>query len=315
MTVFEDILLQYPSAPWDWQQVSANPSVSFQFIIDHPKMPWVPRHVSKNINVTERIVREHLYYEWDYESLCFNPNMSFKFFNEFIIKPDAMLRVDWHAISSNPSIHMIDVIDHPQLLWIDRYLSTNPNLTSNFILNEGKDRQWCVPLVCSNPGITARDIFKSTLKSMFDWDYRNLSANPNIPIKYVCDRPDQDWNYHSISTNASLTDIQTYHQVDWDAHGLSMNTNINMEYIKSHPNVRWHRPALLSNANINISTIIDNHQLFSDGWCDPYPVEFYISSNPSITPSWISRNKKNVNWRRLSANAITKQHSPQPGSC
>jgi hypothetical protein len=93
-----------------------------------------------------------------------------------------------------------------------------------------------------------------------------------------------------------------------------MNANINIEYVRSHPDVRWYRPALLSNANISISSIENNYRLFSDDWSDPYPVEFYISSNPSITPSWISRNKKNVNWKRLSANAITKQRPPQADS-
>jgi hypothetical protein len=306
MTAFEDLLLLYPSAPWDWQLVSSNESVSFQFILDHPELPWVPRHVSKNVNVTEQIVRDHLYYEWDYESLCFNPNVSFRFFNEFIIKPDAMLRVDWHAISSNPSIQMIDVINNPRLLWVDRYLSMNTNLTSNFILNEGSTRQWCVPLVCSNPGITARDIFKSTMKTMFDWDYRNLSANPNLPSKYVCDRLDRGWNYHSISINVSLTDIQTYHQIDWDAHGLSMNSNITFDYVRAHPNIRWYRPALLANPSINIQSITDNYQWYSTNWSDPNSIESYLSSNISITPLWIKRNQKNINWRRLSSNPLRR---------
>ena len=233
-----------------------------------------------------------------------NPNMSLEFFNKYIVKPDVVHRVDWHHLSANPSITMFDVINHPSYAWNDRYLSMNPNLTSNFILNEGKDRSWFVPIVCSNPGITSRDIFKSTLKPMFEWDYKNLSANVNLPIAYVNANMNKDWNFHSISMNASLNDISTFHRIKWDGHGLSLNRNINFEYVKSNSKIAWHYPSLLMNSAIDFQNVIDSYNWFRARLSKTQPIETYLSSNESITLNWIKQNEAAIDWKRLSNNKL-----------
>lgn len=279
---FESLLLRHPSAPWDWAAVSYNPAVSFQFIIDHPE-------------------RE---YPWDFETLCSNPNLSLSFFVEFIIKPEELLRVDWHLLSANPAISMVDVATNSKYKWDDRYLSANPNLTSNFILNEGRDRQWFVPSVCANPGITARDIFKSTLRNIFDWDYRNLSANPNLPIKFVDDNRQYPWNFHTISTHASLTDIQTYPRISWDPHGLSMNEHITLDYVRANSSIAWHLPSLLSNNSVAYESVVANHEWFVRKWSGPGSMETYLSSNATVTDEWIDVNARALDWTRLSRNRL-----------
>lgn len=298
MNTFEQLLLTYPSAPWDWRLVSMK--VSFQFILSNSILPWVPLYVSKNSNITERDIKEHPEYPWIYEGLCSNPNLSFDFLNEIIIKQEAVHRVDWDLLSANPSITMLDVINNPTYNWNVRYLSANPNLTSNFILNEGSKFDWFVPFVSSNSGITTRDILKSTLRSVFDWDYRNLSANVNLPIVYVNDNLDQPWNYHSISVNASLMDIQMFHQIKWEPVGLSMNRNITFEYVKANPNINWHVYALLS--NVPFQTIMSNYEWFANKLNEP--LEPYLCLNPTITPTWIARNRLSIDWKKLSYNAL-----------
>lgn len=307
MNQFEELLLIYPTASWDWRLVSSNPSVSFQFILDHPELPWISKFVSFNPNIIEKDVYNHIEYPWDYEGLCMNPNLSLAFFNEYIIKPDVVHRIDWHLLSSNPSITMIDIIHHPTYNWDDRYLSANPNITSNFILNEGFNRKWFVPSVSSNSGITRRDIFKSTLKSVFDWDYKNLSANKNLPIAYVNDNKDKDWNYHSISMNASINDINKFHQIKWDDHGLSLNQNITFEFIHSHPNVNWDYRSIIMNPLISLDIILNDYDYFISKWNDTTPLESYMSSNPTITNDWIKRNLRFIDWKRLSSNQLIRK--------
>lgn len=300
MSPFEELIIAYPSAPWNWSLVSTNPSVSFQFMLDHPELPWKPQYVSRNININESDILSNLEYPWDITGLCMNQNLSLSFYNKYIIQPDEVQRVDWHLLSAHSSITMIDVINNPKYEWDDRYLSANPNITSNFILNEGKNRKWFVPSVCSNPGITTRDIFKSVLKPMFEWDYKNLSANPNLPITFVNDNLNQDWNYHSISVLSSLNDLHKFHQIKWDAHGLSMNPNISFEYVNEYPYINWHKESLLMNPSVPLETIANNIKW----WNDIKFVERYLSSNPSITFDWIKKNRLNVDWARLSSNPI-----------
>lgn len=300
MSRFEELLLLYPSAPWNWALVSSNPSVSFQFVLDHPELPWNPQYVSQNSSVTEQMVRNNLKYPWHYNGLCKNPNITMAFFNEYIIKPDEVQRVDWHLLSAHPSIQMVDVINNPTYQWDDRYLSANPNITSNFIMNEGKNRNWFIPSVSSNPGITDRDIFKSTLKATYQWNYKNLSANPNLPIIYVHDNPTKDWNYHSISTNASMQDIIKFRKIKWDAHGLSLNPNITFDYVKSHPSTKWNKPLLLMNPSINYDTIISNY----DWWKDVSDIPRCLCGNPTIPFEWIKKNETKIDWNCLSSNTL-----------
>lgn len=305
MGLFQKLILDFPDSDWDWNLVSSNPSISLDFVLQHPNLPWLPKYVSMNSSITEADVVSNLEYPWDFEGLCMNPNMSMSFFNRYVVKPVEVHRIDWHLLSSNPSITMIDVINNPTYSWDDRYLSLNPNLTSNFILNEGKSRNWYVPLVSSNSGITERDIFKSTLSSMFDWDYRNLSANPNLPIAFVNNHMKKNWNFHSISTQASIQDINIFQKVKWDGHGLSMNENISYDYVQLHRNVKWDYASLLMNKGVSFASIIDNYNLFKaklesrNG-----TIESYLSSNPNLTNQWVKDNQSLVDWKRLSSNTL-----------
>lgn len=296
MTRFEELLLELPDAPWDWNLVSSNPSVSFRFVKEHPAFPWNPKYISRNRGVSESDVRSNPEFRWDNEELCSNPNISLAYINEFVINPDVVKRINWRAISANASVHMSDIKSYPNHKWDHQYLSANPNITSNFILNEGCDIDWYRPFVSANPGITERDIYRSTLKDLFDWDYKSLSTNPNLPMLYVSKHPDAGWNYHEISCNAALIDIDQFQQISWDAHGLSLNRNMRFEYIDSHPELRWHLPSIVSNLGVN-SRIEAN-------WTDSKPIECYLSSNITIEIEWIKKNIKKLDWRRLSANPL-----------
>ena len=306
MSTFEKLLLKYPSAPWNWSMVSTNPSVSFEFIIEHPELPWVPKYVSRNSSVKEIHVRDNLTYPWDFDGLCVNPNMSLSFFNEYIIKPDELMNVNWELISCHPSITMIDVMSNPSYKWNDRYLSANPNLTSNFITHDGNQRDWFVPFVCANPGITATDIFKNKINSLLEkkggWDYMNLSTNPNLPIAYVDSHLNHVWNFHPISSTASLTDIEKYRRVKWDSHGLSLNRNLTFDYVKKRSDVGWHAPALLSNSSISLADIENDMDWFKKRVSTP--IQRYLSSNRTITEAWIDRNRYTLDWNLLSSNQL-----------
>lgn len=303
MSSFEEVLLRFPDKNWDWRVVSSNPSVSFEFILKHPNLPWVPAYVSCNPSVSEADIMTNLSYPWVLERLCANPNISFTFFNNFIYKPEEVRRIDWAAISANPGITMLDVINNPKYLWSDRYLSANTNLTSNFILHEGKHRKWFAPSVCANRGITERDIFKSTIRSIVEWDYRNLSANPNLPIAFVDANLHCDWNFHTISSNVSITDIHTFHKIPWDGYGLSINPNISFEYVMKHPALKWHAQTLLTNDAISIHMYQSNRAWFEQRLSTDNAIAS-LSANASITKEWIENNENSVDWRRLSSNKM-----------
>lgn len=309
MNLLQEIILKYPTAPWNWKLLSSNPSITFDFVINHPELPWELKYVSKNKSITETDIRTNMNFAWDSEGLSMNPNLSLSFFEEYMIKPDVVHHVDWQYLSANSSITMIDVINNPQYNWDDLYLSMNTNLNSNFILNEGNERKWFIPSVCSNPGITSRDIFKCTLKPLLQdkggWNYRNLSSNPNLPIQFVKANITKDWNYYAISTNVSINDLETYGQIKWDGYGLSLNPNITLDYIKRHSKIRWNIPVLLSNSSLSLKTIMDNKDWFEKQINNP--IERYMSANSTITSAWIDRNYRHIDWNALSMNPLSKK--------
>lgn len=297
-SILEKIIEEYPSAPYDWLALSLNPSISFDFIQMHRDLPWVIPAISRNVGITEAIVRANLEFPWSYVDLCNNPNISFDFFLEYAIKPTSRVDIDWGALSKSPKIEM-DIIDRYIIYpWNDRFISANPNITSNYILNSGQYRKWFIPYISSNPGITERDIYKNLL----EWNYLNLSSNPNLPAKYVNDNLQYTWNFYAVSNNPNITatDIESFHAIPWDYYGLSINSNINTEYVITHSKNPWKKELLLINPSIDSDSIFNNYDYFN------IPnMETYMSSNPTISFNWIKRNIRFINWKKISKNKFT----------
>lgn len=295
MSVLEQAIELYPAAQWDWLALSLNRSISFEFIQTHMDYPWNIPAVSRNSSITEAIVRANITFPWRYNELCSNPNISFDFILEYILKSTSKIDINWSALSANPAIPISTIDQYPNYPWNDQYISMNPNITSNYILNEGASRKWFIPYVSANKGITERDIYKNILP----WDYLNLGSNPNLPAKYVNDNPNQRWNMYSVSSNPNITitDIESFHSIAWDSFGLSMNPNITYGYVSTHPEYNWMKSMLLMNKAIDSDTILDNFEYFN------IPLmETYMCSNPTITTNWIKKNIRVIDWKRLSRN-------------
>ncbi len=293
MSVLEQAIELYPQAKWDWLALSLNKSISFGFIQTHRDLPWNIPAISRNSSVNEDTVRANVEFPWHFSDLCANPNISFSFILEFVINSEFRIDANWLALSANPSITLDIIKQYPHYPWNDQYLSMNPNITSNYILNEGASRKWFLPYVSANKGITERDIYKNILP----WDYLNLGSNPNLPAKYVNDNPNYTWNMYSVSSNPNITttDIETFHSIKWDPFGLSLNPNISYDYVKSHPEHNWSKQLLLMNSAIDVDTIYANFDYFNIP-----QMEAYICSNSTIGLAWIKKNIRLIDWKRLS---------------
>lgn len=301
MTLLEELIERYPNAPWNWSQLSMNNAISFKFVLEHRSLPWNIYNISRNISITKNDIEDNPDFAWSLSGLIYNINLDYDFFYRHIISPVSVVYIDWNALSANPSIKTIDIIEHPSHPWNDYFLSANPNISSNFILNEGRNRSWFAPSVSANPGITKRDIVKSTLKSIFSWNYRNLSINPNLPLIYVQNNLQEDWNWFELSKRVSMTDMERFHIFKWNDIGLSMNANISMNYILNNDKYKWNKEMILYNSAITISDIEDNIE-----WFDIPIIEMKktISLNPNITYEWIEDNFKYIDWDKLSINPL-----------
>ena len=75
-----------------------------------------------------------------------------------------------------------------------------------------------------------------------EWNWDELSYNPNITIEIVEKYPDKEWNWTEISNNIKLTIefIEKFHEkpLDWqDVYNYS--DLITIEFIDKYPNKEW----------------------------------------------------------------------------
>ena len=303
LSVIEQLILQFPDKKWNWIKLSMNPMVSFDFIKSHPEYPWIPKLVTSNLTITEEIISNNPSYQWNYLELYKHPNISFNYILNNIIKPSKNIFIDWNKLSMSAGTSLNDILQYCDKPWNDYYLSSNPNITTNYILNDGKNRNWYIPLVSANPAITEQDIYKNKLK----WDTLNLSSNINLPIKYISDNINNNWNFHSISANkkTTITEINEFPNISWDFDGMSNNQNINIDYILSNPDNNWNYKNIIANNSITIQTIIDNYyELYKRGKFFPQEIEKYLCTNTTITYDWIIDNIKYIDFDKLSSNKI-----------
>jgi len=68
--------------PWDYNELSQNPNITFEIIKNNQDKPWEYKLLSCNPNITWDIIKENPNIPWDYFNLIFNPMTKAK--NDFI---------------------------------------------------------------------------------------------------------------------------------------------------------------------------------------------------------------------------------------
>ena len=89
-----------------------------------------------------------------------------------------------------------------------------------------------------------------------DWDWRVLSANPNITMEIIQNNPDKPWSGDGLSMNPNLTmemilNSPQFHDPTsyfWNWYWVSSNTGITWEDIQNHPEIPWNWKRVSVNA-------------------------------------------------------------------
>ncbi len=134
-----------------------------------------------------------------------------------------------------------------------------------------------------------------TLLKLFpdeNWNYLELSRNPNITIDYITENLDKDWYPDCLTCNRrfTLTDILNNPKIPWQKNIITYNRNIpasyeEWEFILQHPEYKWTYKRLCRNNGLSWDIIVNNLDKFGN----------YISKNPNITLD-IVRNNPQLNW-------------------
>jgi hypothetical protein len=89
------MLEHYPDYSWDWQLLSQNPNMTFQYLEDNPDKPWNWSALSRNPNITWQIVQDNPDKPWNWGGLSRNPSITWQIVFDNLGKPWY-----WRSLSS-----------------------------------------------------------------------------------------------------------------------------------------------------------------------------------------------------------------------
>ncbi len=307
-----DEIKAHPEEDWNWQHISYNIYLTWEFMesipyIDslrqHPT-PWDWRAILSHPNITWDIIMTKIHpSKWDWKYISRNPNITWENIESTVldkVKFPNGVNWDWHELSKHPNItwEIIEAnstfADGTLVPWDWFSISVNPNITWD-IIELNFDRPWKWASVVENPNIT--------------WDI--IEANPFLGVRDFGKEFEEKiklFRNHQISRDEFVN--------AWDWPQLSSNPNIPLDIIKANANHElccftqlsengdWYtileclnspdekisrliiHELLIDNPNITYDNMINNLDIY---WRWDWKND-RISLNPNITKLYTGRN-------------------------
>lgn len=296
----ERLVIEFPDKPWNFENLSCNPAITFEFVKNNPSFSWDYYSFSgNNPNITWGIVKQNPNFCWGFSSLIRNPCITWD-----IVQNNWDLFPTKYRFSKNPNVTKEIILDNPGIPWRMDWVATTISLdfdsAKNFTLEGlytslGTLTRDYYDMLSMNDGIFFEDIKKNPDKP---WNSDFVSLNPNITWDIVRDNPDFRWNYEYLSCNHNLITwdlVESNPDKPWNYLYLSMNRNISWDVIKANPDKPWNFLFLPRNPNITMYIIKSNPDKFSS-----YK---HLSYNPNLTYEFVKNNiDKDWDYNLLSKN-------------
>jgi hypothetical protein len=99
-----------------------------------------------------------------------------------------------------------------------------------------------------------------------DWDFSDLSENPAITTKNLEEYDFLPWDYHSLSKNLNLKwdFVEKNINKEWDMMDLSANPVITYDIVKKFPDIEWSWYGLLTNPNMTFDIIKSDSRFWNN---------------------------------------------------
>jgi hypothetical protein len=333
MSQLEILISLYPDKSWNWNYLSKNPKISWEFIKNNRELNWDWKSVCMNPNISFDIIFSHPEYKWDWAILSWREDLTLS-----IIKNHLDINWDFNAISGVKDIEIDFVFKHIDKNWnwysISREVSIKDfeNYTSISWNSDG---------LSNNNNITPDIVDRHPEIS---WNYFLLSSNHNFTIDYIYKNKEKDWNWKCISRIINFDDYLKYKNLLPFQWSLVHNENIPIDYIipnmpnhttkkflyssfyqrrkftleqvvkieetddfgnlSNNESLDW--TILLNLKYKNSKTLISNPRLTMDiiEKYFPFYINYtYLSMNPSLTWQMVVKNiDKNWCWQSMSLN-------------
>ena len=156
--LYKYIIHKYPDKPWDWEWLIENTDIDVEIyisleLIEKYPYKWDYLRLSKNPNIIEDFILKYPYKLWNIDYLINNNKITnftilskFTHITRYIIRFHPDKPWDWEWLIENTNIDVeiyisLELIEKYKNIWNYYYLSSNPNLTEEFILKY-PDKNW-----------------------------------------------------------------------------------------------------------------------------------------------------------------------------
>jgi hypothetical protein len=301
--IYKPVDITYLSNEKNWTNLSQNPKITWDIILNNLDKPWKFRFVGLNKNITWQNIIDNLDYQWDWILLT-----AFKPITWSIIKPHLDLfknKLEWNIMSHNFDFEILKnlgltvpwnfqnlsrsniinwdiVIKYKNQNWNWDCLSESENLDYNIIVKH-INKPWNWDKISLNLKITSVVLFNL---NNHNWDWTNLSYNKSITEEILINYPDKPWNYACLSSSRNSISkefILNNPDKPWNYDMLGYNNIIIKDKITD-----W--SMLSQNLDLSFEFIKENIDKFirSGNW-------FFLSINNNLTYELLNNNR-NLPW-------------------
>lgn len=138
-------------------------------------------------------------------------------------------------------------------------------------------QEWDYDDLTANPNISIDDINNTNML----WTTDGISARPELNIKWV---QKGRWNWKFVSANPGIfmKDIESNPTLRWDYQYISKNPNLTISFVKNHLKENWDWKEISKNPGITFEDVLNNPK---------FPWKYLeLMENPNVTPIDIKEN-------------------------
>lgn len=330
------ILEKYPDKDYNYDRLSMNANMTFDYVLKNTNKPWNWRDLSRFLPITVKDVVDNLDLPWNYKYLSMNDNIKLKDVLYYISCVDDPLLITKDN-GNDDKYHQL--LFKP---WSWRYLFEKELPTYDFFKKSSDKSNFRTVMESEglNPIITMINIlnkiiplkdneYKSiysgiSLNKNFDfdlllkypdlpWNYFRLSFNrSNLKLSVISKLKDKDWNWTVIPERINIdipgNNIEDYLDLPWDweyMHKVKSDV-INLDFVLKHIDQKWSWGGLLLHRNkiITYDFVLRTLNELSDyvKWNNWHALSEFVNFESIVeTPSEFRRYLQ-WDWARMSLN-------------
>lgn len=269
------LLNAFPDESWNWYELSRNPNLTLDYLIDNNQVIWNmisynpnttwddmrnndsrynPAGMSSNPNITWEIIYNNPDEIWYWDKVLQNPNITWEIIKENPVLYNHLTSHYCRSITFeiNPNITWQVIDENPEINWSYMYIFRTIKFENDTLFqNLKKGARYNVANISHNPNITWEMIRTNPiLPYNVHWDWKILSSNPCITWEIISDNPHIDWNWSRVIENPNITweIIQNNpnhmlkkfgKKVKWYLSKFSKNPNLTFEIVVNNPQIKW----------------------------------------------------------------------------